>query len=79
MNSLELKFFEHPSIPVGGEKFICRVDDPRITDEVRSQIRVPCIVARDLVALKRSLTYMRIAELWDEAYPYHARRTGAQG
>jgi len=74
MDSLELKFYEHASMPAGAAWFICREDDPRLTDELRAVVRFPCIVARDLTRLKQTLTLLRIAELWEEAAPYHRRR-----
>jgi hypothetical protein len=74
MDSLELKFYEHASLPAGAAWFICREDDPRLTEELRAAVRFPCIVARDLALLKQTLTLLRIAELWEEAAPYHRRR-----
>jgi hypothetical protein len=76
MDSLELKFYEHASVPAGAAWFICREDDPRLTDGLRAVVRFPCIVARDLTLLKQSLTLLRVAELWEEAAPYHRRRRG---
>ena len=76
MDSLELKFYEHASMPAGAAWFICREDDPRLTDELRAVVRFPCIVARDLALLKQTLTLLRIAELWEAAAPYHRRRRG---
>jgi hypothetical protein len=74
MESLELKFYEHASVPPGAAWFICREDDPRLTDELRAEVRFPCIVAGDLTVLRQTLTLLRIAELWEEAAPYHRRR-----
>lgn len=74
MESLKLKFYEHASMPAGAAWFICREDDPRLTDELREKVRVPCIVAGDLTLLKQTLTLLRIAELWEEAAPYQKRR-----
>ena len=76
MDSLELKFYEHSSVPDGAAWFLCRDDDPRLTDELRAVVRFPCIVARDMTLLKQSLTLLRITELWEEAAPYHRRRRG---
>ncbi len=42
MNSLELKFYEHASVPDGAAWFICREDDPRLTDALRAVVRLPC-------------------------------------
>src|SRR3712207_5243011 len=67
---MELKFYEHPSLPEGAAMFICRKDDSRISDELRETITVPCVVARDLARLEQSLTLLHIAELWEEAAPY---------
>ena len=74
MDSLELKFYEHASVPAGAAWFICRDDDPRLTDELRAVLRFPCIVTDDLTLLRQTLTLLRIAELWEEAAPYHRRR-----
>ena len=74
MDSLELKFYEHASVPAGAAWFICRGDDPRLTDELRAAVRFPCIVTGDLGLLKQTLTLLRVAELWEEAAPYHRRR-----
>ena len=74
MGSLELKFYEHRSMPAEETWFICRKDDPRLTDEQREGIQVPCIVTGDLPSLKQTLTLLRIAELWDEAAPFQLRR-----
>ena len=76
MDSLELKFYAHASMPAGAAWFICREDDPRLTGELRAAVRFPCIVAADLALLKQTLTLMRIAELWEEAAPYHTRGRG---
>ena len=76
MDSLELKFYEHASVPAGAAWFICRDDDPRLTDGLRAVARFPCIVTGDLPLLKQTLTLLRIAELWEEAAPYHRRRRG---
>ena len=51
MKSLALKFYEHASIPEGGAIYVCRRDDPRISDALREAITVPCVVARDLAAI----------------------------
>ena len=61
-------------MPAGAAWFICREDDPRLTDELRAVLRFPCIVTDDLTQLKQTLTLLRIAELWEEAAPYHRRR-----
>lgn len=74
MKSLKLKFYEHASMPVEEAWFICRIDDPRLTNEIRSIIQVPCIVTGDLNLLKQTLTFLRIAELWEEAAPFQRRR-----
>ena len=74
MDSLELKFYEHAPMPVGAAWFICREDDPRLTDELRAVLRFPCLVTDDLTLLRQTLTLLRIAELWEEAAPYHRRR-----
>ena len=74
MESLELKFYEHASVPAGAAWLICREDDPRLTDELRAVLRFPCIVTDDLTLLRQTLTLLRIAELWEEAAPYHRRR-----
>ena len=74
MDSLELKFYEHASVPADAAWFICRDDDPRLTGELRAVVRFPCIVTGDLLLLKQTLTLLRIAELWEEAAPYHRRR-----
>ena len=74
MDSLELKFYEHASVPAGAAWLICRNDDPRLTDVLRAEVRFPCIVTGDLPLLKQTLTLLRIAELWEEAAPYHRRR-----
>ena len=76
MESLELKFYEHASVPAGAAWFICREDDPRLTGELRAVLRYPCIVAGDMTQLKQTLTLLRIAEMWEEAAPYHRRRRG---
>ena len=74
MKSLALKFYQHASIPEGGAMYICRKDDPRISDALREAITVPCIVARDLARLQQTLTLLRIAELWEESAPYRSPR-----
>jgi hypothetical protein len=74
MSSLELKFYEHPSLSKDEARFICRTDDPRLPEELKCKVRVPCIVAGDLVRLHGTLTLLRIAELWEEAAPYERRR-----
>jgi hypothetical protein len=76
MDSLELKFYEHASVPAGAAWFICRDDDPRLTGELRAVAQFPCIVTDDLLLLKQTLTLLRIAELWEEAAPYHRRGRG---
>ena len=73
MGSLELKFYEHASVPAGAAWFIRRGGDPRLCEELRAKVRVPCIVTGDLPALGRTLTLLRIAELWEEAAPYQRR------
>ena len=37
MDSLELKFHEHASVPAGAAWFICRGDDPRLTDAQKQE------------------------------------------
>ena len=74
MGSLELNFYERSSMPAEEAWFICRNDDPRLTDEQREGIRVPCIVTGDLPSFKGTLTLLRIAELWEEATPFHSHR-----
>ena len=76
MGSLELNFHECSSMPAEEAWFICRKDDPRLTDEQREGIQVPCIVTGDLPTLKGTLTPLRIAELWEEAAPFHSHRAG---
>jgi len=74
MESLKLKFYEHGSMPAEGAWFICRKDDPRLTQELKGSIEVPCIVTGDLTLLKQTLTLLRIAELWEEAAPFQRHR-----
>ncbi len=73
MESLELKFFESPALPKGEALFVCRTDDPRLPAGLKDEIRVPCIVAGALALIEGTLTLLRIAELWEEAAPYHRR------
>lgn len=74
MKSLELKFYEHAPLPKDAALFICRTDDPRLPEELRGELQVPCIVTGDLDLLNSTLTLLQIAELWEEAAPYHRRR-----
>ena len=78
MKSLALKFYEHASVPEGGAMYICRKDDPRISDALGEAITVPCVVARDLAAFERGLTLLRIAELWEESAPYRSTRRASR-
>jgi hypothetical protein len=76
MGSLELNFYERLSMRAGEALFICRKDGPRLTDEQREGIQVPCIMSGDLPSLMETLTLLRIAELWEEAASFHSHRAG---
>lgn len=78
MESLKLKFYEQTSMAAEEAWFICREDDPRLTKELKRRIEVPCIVTGDLNLLKQTLTLLRLAELWEEAAPFHRVRGAAQ-
>lgn len=73
MRFLELKVYEHTSIPVGESKIFHRADDPALPDALRGRVNFPCIVTGDLARLGETLTLLRVAELWGAAEP---RRRG---
>jgi hypothetical protein len=70
MESLELTFYKSAALAKGEALFVCHTDDPRLPADLRGGVRMPCVVAGDLTLLGETLTFLRIAELWDEAAPY---------
>ncbi len=74
MNTLELRFYEHAAVRKGAPLFICRADDPRLSQELRGGVQFPCIITDDLARLMETLTLQRIAELWEEAAPFQRRQ-----
>ncbi len=77
MKTLDLKFYEYAALEKDAALFICRTDDPRLPRQLRDTVRVPCIITGDLARFKETLTLLQIAELWEEAAPFHRRRASA--
>ena len=72
--SLELKVYEHASVPDGESKLFHRADDPALPVALRGRVNFPCIVTGDLARLGETLTLLRIAELWGDAAPRRHKR-----
>jgi hypothetical protein len=77
MESLELTFYKSAALAKSEVLLISHTDDPRLPADLRGGVRMPCVVAGDLALLGETLTFLRLAEMWEEAAPY--RGVGARG
>ena len=62
MDFLELRVYEHPSVPQYEAWLVRRADAKEVPPELRGNIRVPCIITGNAVLLGEHLTLLRLAE-----------------
>jgi len=62
MSILELRVYEHPSIPDYEAWLVRRADSGEVPPDLRGSIDTPCILTNDAALLGRHLTFLRLAE-----------------
>jgi hypothetical protein len=65
MNLLELRVYEHPSIPEHEAWLVRRADSGEVPPDLRGTIRAPCILTNDAVRLGEHLTLLHLAEAFE--------------
>jgi hypothetical protein len=62
MNILELRVYEHPSIPDHEAWLVRRADSGEVPPDLRGTIDAPCILTNDDALLGENLTLLDLAE-----------------
>ena len=62
MSILQLRVYEHPSIPDYEAWLVRRADSGEVPPELRGTIDAPCILTNDAALLGRHLTFLQLAE-----------------
>ena len=65
MRFIDIRVYEHSSIPEGEAWFVRQPDSGEVPPELRDKIRVPCILTGDAARLGRDLTLQQIAEAYE--------------
>ena len=74
MSFLELRVYEHPSVPEYEAWLVRRADAEQVPPELQGCVIVPCIITSDAALLGEHLTLLHLAEAFREsaisaAYP----------
>jgi glutaredoxin 2 len=70
MSFLELRVYEHPSIPADEAWLVRRADAEEVPPEMRGSIIVPCLITGDATLLEEHLTLLHLAEAFEESGIY---------
>ena len=62
MSFLELRVYEHPSIPADEAWLVRRADAEEVPPELRGSIVAPCLITGDAALLEEHLTLLHLAE-----------------
>ena len=62
MSFLELRVYEHPSIPEYEAWLVRQADAEEVPSDLRGRIDVPCILTNDAGLLGEQLTLLHLAE-----------------
>ena len=62
MSILQLRVYEHPSIPDHEAWLGRRADSGEVPPDLRGTIEAPCILTNDIVLLRQHLTLLQLAE-----------------
>lgn len=65
MDFIELRVYEHTSVPRYEAWLVRRADAAAVPPELRSRIIVPCIITGDAALLAEHLTLLQLAEAFD--------------
>ena len=76
MSILELRVYEHPSIPADEAWLVRRADAEEVPPELRGSIVAPCLITGDAALLEEHLTLLHLAEAFGRiGYAYHLPAT----
>ena len=67
MSFLELRVYEHPSIPADEAWLVRRTDAAEVPHELRGSIVAPCLITGDAALLEEHLTLLHLAEAFEES------------
>ena len=65
MNILELRVYEHPSIPDHEAWLVRRADSGEVPPDLRGTIDAPCILTKDAALLGEHLTLLDLAAAFE--------------
>ncbi len=76
MKLLGLNVHEHSSIPNDEVWVMHRKDDGRIPQDLKGKIQVPCVLTGDALQLRRTVTLLRLTDIWRSAEDALTRKRG---
>jgi len=76
MKLLGLDVHEHSSIPNDQVWVVRGEDDGRIPQDIRGKIQVPCVLTGNIIQLRRTVSLLRLTDMWRFAEDSLTRKRG---